>query len=468
MSLIRPKKARTRIALAGAALSAMLLLLLAVGVRTGIRLRTFRTVDEGLRTLAIALGSDFELEGLHHREMLAPELQSNLFEFRLENHSAILFDQGGVLAVSGDLLRQAGSVDPGPYRNRSPEPFTAREPYSGQRRICRFVVLPLAGKAAGAGLVLFRSIEPTLASLQALDRALLGLCLAGFLGTAAILAFVLHRAFRPVEEVTRLAESVDASDLSRRVRVARGGEELERLTGVINSLLERLGQSFQSQRRLVADAAHELKTPIAVVLGEAQDALRPEALSGEKKRSLETIERAARGLARQVENLLSLARGDAAQPADVEVVELSEIVAEAVEAAHAFAAPRRVRFEVLPNGELRVRGDRNALLRLTTNLVSNAAIYSEPGTSVEIACGERGGDAFVEVRDRGPGVPPADRRRIFERFVRLPDARASHPEGSGLGLAIVEQVALAHGGRIEVEDRPGGGTIFRAVVPAAR
>jgi signal transduction histidine kinase len=121
-----------------------------------------------------------------------------------------------------------------------------------------------------------------------------------------------------------------------------------------------------------------------------------------------------------------------------------------------------------PAGGARVRGDRSALLRLATNLVSNAAIYSEPGTSVEVACGERGGEAFVEVRDRGPGVPLADRRRIFERFVRLADARASHPEGSGLGLAIVEQVVLAHGGRIEVEDRPGGGSIFRAVVPSAR
>jgi two-component system OmpR family sensor kinase len=316
--------------------------------------------------------------------------------------------------------------------------------------------------------VLFRSIEPTLASLQALDRALVGLCLAGFLGTAAILAFVLHRALRPVEEVTRLAESVDASDLSRRVRVATGGEELERLSGVINSLLERLGLSFQAQRRLVADAAHELKTPIAVVLGEAQDALRPEAAFEERKRSLESIERAARGLARQVENLLSLARGDAAPPATVEEVTLSEIVAESVEAAHAFAAPRGVRFELLPDGEPRIRGDRNAFLRLMTNLVSNAARYTAPGSSVEGACGQRGNEAIVEVRDRGPGVPLAARRRIFERFVRLPVARASHPEGSGLGLAIVEQVVLAHGGRIEVEDRPGGGTIFRAVVPAAR
>ena len=84
-----------------------------------------------------------------------------------------------------------------------------------------------------------------------------------------------------------------------------------------------------------------------------------------------------------------------------------------------------------------------------------------------MAAGSRGSEVFLEVRDRGPGVPAADRTRIFERFVRLDEARGRHPEGSGLGLAIVDQVARAHGGRVEVEDRPGGGAIFRVVMPAA-
>jgi signal transduction histidine kinase len=112
-------------------------------------------------------------------------------------------------------------------------------------------------------------------------------------------------------------------------------------------------------------------------------------------------------------------------------------------------------------------GDRSALFRLATNLVSNAATYTEPGTSVEVAAGSRDGEVFLEVRDRGPGVPAEERRHIFERFVRLEDARARHPDGSGLGLAIVDQVARAHRGRVEVEERLGGGAVFRAVLPAA-
>jgi signal transduction histidine kinase len=463
----RPRKARTRIALAGAALSGVLLLMLGAGARTMIRQRTFHDIDEELRTLAIAVGSDFEMEGFGHQEALGKGLEANVFEFRLQNHSAILFVGDRVLAVSGDLVRPSQTFSFAPYRGRSEDPYTAIEPYSGQSRVCRFLVLRLRGKGTGGALVIFRSIEPPLRALARLDKALAALVLVGFLGTAGILAFVLDRALRPVEEVTRLAGSVEASDLSKRVRVSMGGEEFHRLTGVINSLLERLERAFQAQRRLVADAAHELKTPIAVLLGEAQDALRPESRPEDRLRSLETIERTARGLAREAENLLLLARADAASAAPLERVDMGAIAERSVDASRGLAALRDVQIDLFRENGAPVRGDRDALLRLATNLVANAAVYTDAGTSVEVATGTRGSEVFLEVRDRGPGVPATDRLRIFERFVRLDEARGRHPEGSGLGLAIVDQVARAHGGRVEVEDRPGGGAIFRAVLPAA-
>ena len=467
MIVPRPRKARTRIALKGAVLSAVLLLAVALGARTTIRELTFRDIDEELRTLAIAVGSDFEMEGLGRQEALASGVEANVFEFRLQNHSAILFEGDRVLAVSGDLLRPTQSLSVTPYRRHTEDPYTAVEPYSGQRRLCRFLVLHLGGKAAGGTLVFFRSIEPAMRGLARLDRVLGALLLTGFLGTAAILAFVLNRALRPVEEVTTLAESVEATDLSRRVRVSTGGDEFQRLTGVINSLLERLERAFIAQRRLVADAAHELKTPIAVVLGEAQDALRTESRPEEQRRSLEMIETTARGMARETEKLLSLARADAATAGASEIVDLSAIAGASVEAARPLATARNVRLELRTRDGAAVRGDRSALFHLGSNLVANAAAYTDPGTMVEVLSGMRDGEAFLEVRDRGPGVPPGERLRIFDRFVRLEPARLRHPEGSGLGLAIVDQVARAHGGRVEVEDRPGGGAIFRAVIPVA-
>ena len=469
MRRLRLQKARTRLAFSGALLSALFLALLALGARSLIRARTFNDIDDELYTLAVALGSSFELEGLEEskRDTLKAGLEANAFEFRLANHSAILFRGDVPVAASGNLLKQELSGGIVPYKDRPEVPYTAVEPYSGQKRMCRFLVTRLGQKAQGSTLVLFRWIGPNLRTLARLDRALIGFVVLGFLGTAAILAGAVTRALKPVEEVTRLAEQVEATDLSRRVLVSTGGEEFRRLAAVINSLLERLESAFRAQKRLIADAAHELKTPTAVLVGETQEALRPDASAEERRESLETIERVSRGLAREIDSLLHLARGDGALPARRGVADLAVIAAEAVDTTEPLGAARRVRCLFSQDGPAFVVGDREGLLRLASNLVSNAVIYTEPGTTVEVEVGSDAGETYLEVRDRGPGVAPEERARIFERFVRLEPARARNPEGSGLGLAIVEQVARAHQGRVQVLERPGGGAIFRVVLPSA-
>ena len=468
MRSFRLEKARTRLAFSGALLSALFLALLALGARSLIRARTFNDIDDELYTLAVALGSSFELEGLEEskRDTLKAGLEANAFEFRLANHSAILFRGDVPVAASGNLLKQALPGGIVPYKDRPEVPYTAVEPYSGQKRICRFLVTRLGQKAQGSTLVLFRWIGPNLRTLARLDRALIGFVILGFLGTAAILAGAVTRALKPVEEVTRLAEQVEATDLSRRVRVSSGGEEFRRLAAVINSLLERLESAFRAQKRLIADAAHELKTPTAVLVGETQEALRPDASAEERRESLETIERVSRGLAREIDSLLHLARGDGAQPSRRRVADLAIIAAEAVDTTEPLGAARRVRCLFTHNGPGFVAGDREGLSRLASNLVSNAVLYTESGTTVEIEVGSDGVETYLEVRDRGPGIAPEERSRIFERFVRLEPARSRNPEGSGLGLAIVEQVATAHHGRVQVLERPGGGAIFRVTLPS--
>jgi len=469
MRLFLFRRARTRIALSGALISAIFLLALALGARTLIRELAFEEIDGELFTLATAIGSDYELVGLpeEERQALKSGLEANAFEFRLANHSAILFNGEVPVALTGNLLPEQARVVMVPYRNHPEIPYTAVESYSGQNRTCRFLVTPLQGKAKGATLVLFRWIGPTLRSLERVDQALAGMVLVGFLGTAAILAFAVHRAIRPVQEVTRLAEEAQATDLSRRVGVSSGGEEFRRLAAVINSLFDRLERAFAAQRRLVSDAAHELKTPTAVLLGEAQDALRADASEPERRRSLETIAEVSRGLAREVDGLLLLARGDAAAPRRMESIELSEIAEEATIAAAALGAKRGVVCALFRSGESRLRGERAGLLRLVSNLVSNAVLYTTPDSTVEVRVGGNDREVFVEVADRGPGVAADDRARIFERFVRLDEARLRNPQGSGLGLAIVEQVVGAHGGTIEVREHEGGGAIFRVTLPSA-
>ncbi len=469
MNLPSLKRSRTRIALAGALLSAAFLIALALTTRAVVRRMTFADIDEELYTLAAAVGSSFELEGLEQsrRDALRAGLEANAFEFRLANHSAILFKGDTLFEASGNLLRTTLPVGIAPYADKGETPYTAVEPYSGQRRVCRFLVTRLSGKSKGSTLVLFRPIEQSVQALARLDRALAAIVAIGFLGTAGILAFAVGRAIRPVEGITLLAEELEASDLSRRVKITSGGEEFRRLAAVINSLLDRLENAFRAQRRLVADAAHELKTPTAVLLGEAQEAGRADATGEERSRSLLTIERAARGLAREVDGLLLLARGDAALPSRREPVDLARVAADAVAAAEPLGASRGARCRVVCYEAALVSGDRSALLRVVSNLVTNALQYTAPGTEAEVAVTRAEARVLLEVRDRGPGVAEEDRRRIFERFVRLDPARSRHPEGSGLGLAIVDQVVRAHGGEVSVEAREGGGAVFRVSLPAA-
>jgi len=461
------ERARTRLALAGALVTALFLAALALGARTLIRKLAFEEIDGELDTLAIAIGSDYELVGLseEERQALKAGLEANMFEFRLANHSAILFNGDVPVALTGDLLRSHERVVLEPYRDRPEVPYTAIEPYSGQRRTCRFLVTHLQGKAKGATLVVFRWIGPTMRSLSRVDNALSGMVVVGFLGAAVILALVVRRAIRPVEEVTRLAEEAEATDLSRRVRVSSGGEEFRRLAAVINSLFDRLEKAFRAQRRLVADAAHELKTPTAVLVGEAQDALRPDATDAERRRSLQTIADASKGLAREVDGLLLLARGDAAPPRRIEDLDVYEIAEDAVTTAAALGARRRVVCAISKSGDTRLRGERAGLLRLVSNLVSNAVLYTGPDTMVEVRVAGEDDRVYVDVADRGPGVAREDRERIFERFVRLDETRAKNPQGSGLGLAIVDQVVAAHGGSVEVREHEGGGAVFRVTLP---
>src|SRR5215471_1658145 len=156
----RATRARTRIALWGAVLSALFLIIIALGARTLVRSLTFADIDDELYTLSVALGSSFELEGLEEskRDTLRAGLEANAFEFRLANHSAILFRGDTPVAASGNLLSQQLPGGIGPYKDRPEVPYTAIEPYSGQRRMCRFLVIHLQQKAKGSTLVIFRWI----------------------------------------------------------------------------------------------------------------------------------------------------------------------------------------------------------------------------------------------------------------------------------------------------------------------
>lgn len=461
-------KASSRIVATGAVATLLMLAFFALVARTTTRTMIFADLDDELETLSIAISSELETRGLAElrHESLRAGVETNTLAYRLEHHSAIVFDGRGIIAASGDLARQARAEALPMFAARDERPFTAREPFTTQHRLCRLRVSHLGGAALGASLLVFRPIEGQTRTMDTLDVALTLFVAGGAAAATLILAFAVRRALHPVERITAAAARITARDLSQRVQVGAAGEEFERLGAVIDSLLSRLQQSFEAQRQLVADAAHELKTPTAVIAAEAQELARGKLSSSETTESLRIIGAAAAGLAREVDDLLELARGDAASRAR-ESFAIAEAADEAIVTAAALARERDIRIVREGDDELTLEADRVGIVRALGNLVVNAVRYSPRGSEVMVRVRERGEGVEIEVADRGPGVPPADRRRVFERFVRLAPARREHPEGSGLGLAIVEQVVHAHGGSAEVHERDGGGAVFRLWIPRA-
>lgn len=463
------RKARSRIVAAGTLATLLLLAAFAFAAREAARRIILSDIDDELETLSVAIASDLEARGIADvsHESLRAGLEANTLVYRLEHHSALLFDGRGIIAASGDLARRARFAMLASFARRSERPFDAIEPFSPEHRLCRFRVTHLQQHAAGTTLLIFRPIDAVGRTLEAIDLALALLVLTGATAAALILGISVARALRPVEKITAFAESVTPRGLAERVTVDAAGEEFDRLAAVINSLLGRLEQAFDAQRRFVSDAAHELKTPAAVIAAEAQELRRKGLSAAERGESLEIIGRAVDGLAREVDDLLELARRDGAPPR-IELFLLEEAIDEAIAIAASMARERAATIRKEPAGALQIEGERAGVIRALSNLVVNAIRYSPPGSEVRIAVRAIGGGnpmVEIDVADRGPGVPSAERRRIFERFVRLAPARREHPEGSGLGLAIVEQIVRAHGGSVEVLDHEGGGALFRVRLP---
>jgi len=227
-----------------------------------------------------------------------------------------------------------------------------------------------------------------------------------------------------------------------------------RLAETMNAMIARLESAQKVQRRFVADASHELRSPLATIGAGL------ELLQDSDPGTVRTLRGETERLGRLVDDLLLLARADerGLQPRRDEV-DLDELV----EAERSRPYDDGVRTEVRTE-PVRVVGDRGQLVRVLRNLVDNA--HRHAGSQVVVRLGRDGDLAAIDVVDDGPGVPAADRTRIFERFVRLDDARARADGGSGLGLAIVAEVVAAHDGRVWVEEAPGGGALFRVRLPA--
>jgi two-component system OmpR family sensor kinase/two-component system sensor histidine kinase QseC len=308
-------------------------------------------------------------------------------------------------------------------------------------------------------------VRESLARGAALRIVIPLLLLLPLLGAAVV--GVVGSGLRPLRRVAGEVQRRDVHSLAP-IAAARLPQEIAPLVNELNRLLMRLNAAFQTQRAFVADAAHELRSPLTALSLELQ-LLERAPDEAARREALANLKAAAARAIHLVEQLLTLARNEPREPVgELRPLALEQPVAEGIADAHALAASRQIELS-LEADPATIRGDRGALRTLVRNLVDNAVRYTPEGGCVRVrtraASGIAGREAaLLEVADSGPGIPPADRERAFDRFYR----RAGSPEGgSGLGLAIVKAVADRHGAEVRLGDAPEGGLLVTVVFPPA-
>lgn len=268
------------------------------------------------------------------------------------------------------------------------------------------------------------------------------------------------RALRPVERIRAQVSSISTAKLDERVPVPPTGDEIAHLAQTMNDMLARLEDGHAAQRRFVSDASHELRSPLAAISAALELAQhRPDLLDAELiDEALIPETQRMRDL---VEDLLLLARADehqlTVQATTVDLDDLLTAERARLQSHTALAVPASIE-------AVRVTGDAGQLARMVRNLVDNAVRHAR--ATIELHCCARGELAVIRIADDGPGIPPDQRARVFDRFVRLDAARARDGGGSGLGLAIVAEIVAAHRGTVTIGERPGGGACITVTLPA--
>lgn len=314
-------------------------------------------------------------------------------------------------------------------------------------------------------------LEATEEELASLRRILLTvipatLVMAGFVGW-----FLARQSLKPVVNMADRARQIGVGDLAGRLPVANPHDELGRLAETFNELLGRLAASFAQQRQFMADASHELRTPVATMRTAATVSLQvPHRSESDYRETVQIIEHQTERLARLVEDMFTLARADAGSyPVERSAMYLDELIEEVVRAARVLASKKNVGIEVTAADGVAFTGDEDLIRRMIVNLLDNAIRHAPAGSTVTTSLTQSNGQYEVTVSDRGAGIPAEAQAHVFERFYRSDVARrrgVSDTGGAGLGLAIAKWIARLHQGDITLSASSSTGTTFRIQLPA--
>ncbi len=274
------------------------------------------------------------------------------------------------------------------------------------------------------------------------------------------------RAFIPIHRLALTAREIGAKDLSQRVPVPQPKDEVQELSVIFNQMIGRLEQAFAQQRRFVADASHELRTPVAVIRSMTELAVSQPSDAEDNLLVLHEVNAESERLARLISDRFALARADEGQiKLDSEPVRLDLLAADVVSSLELLADERNITLQAGDLTVATVLGDAARLIQIIMSLVDNALTYTNTGGNVTLSVKASTSDAYLIVRDTGIGIAKNDIEHIFERFYRADPARSKAVGGSGLGLSIVDWLVHAHNGTVSVESEFGKGSTFTVTLP---
>lgn len=401
-------------------------------------------------------------------EGLESTARSGFDKIHLENGSLVLdagftFSQNGVSTLiysrSGALL--AGQI---------PVSFTTTEPFenglirtvtSGEEQWLLLDVFLPSGWEDGVWIrAVMEAPESGRTTRNLLIVALIALPF--FLILAAWGSYrIARRAFRPLDSIMATAAAInEGKDLSGRIGLPPGRDEFSRLAETFDEMFARLEQSFEAEKRFIADASHELRTPVSVIKGACEYAERYDETEEERQETIAMIHRQAVRMSELIAELLNMTRLEQGTASlQLETLDLGEVVRRACD--EQGYPEDRLRLE-LPAG-ITLQGDAALLMRLVQNLIGNAFKYGKPEGHVWVSAARRAGETTLTVRDDGIGIPPEEQEKVWERFYQVDASRRS--AGAGLGLAMVAQIARLHGGFMTLESIPEVGSAFTFHLP---
>ena len=374
----------------------------------------------------------------------------------------------GTLVYVSDAPKD-GSFDPAEIPNFPPPPeaeSSRKLKLSGGNTL---LIAALNFKSSGnpGYLVEFGSLlDPVETMLNHLFLQLaLGLPLAVIIITAGGYLLV-RRALTPVEQITRAAERITQHNLSERLPVSSTGDELERLSIALNRMITRLDDAFQNSKRFVADASHDLRTPLTILQGELESFAENSRLDSELRDRVGSMLEEVVHLGKIVEQLFTLSRLDAGEArTEWTRFDLADLAKTTAEQMSLLAEDKGITISCDASQRLTVTGNQVRLKQVVVNLLDNAIKYTPAKGAIHLRVLAVNGHAVLEVQDNGPGIPPDALPHVFERFYRVDKSRSADSESAGLGLSIVKSICTAHGAEVEAQSAVGSGSCFRVRLP---